>query len=63
MKFILRGLMFEITVKLAYYQIISRVSNIESQFTLKPIQLTCGYSCASRYNYLVCSFILNLLCY
>ena len=38
MKFILRSLMFEITVKLAYYQIISRVINIESQFTLKPIQ-------------------------
>ena len=29
MKFILRSLMFEITVKLAYYQIISRVINIE----------------------------------
>ena len=46
MKFILRGLMFEIN--LSYFQ-----------FKLGPIQLTCGYSCTSRY--MVCLYILKLI--
>ena len=55
MKFIFRGLMFEITVIV----LSDLISSEWHRITFKPIQLTCGYSCTSWY--IACSYILKWL--
>ena len=55
MKFILRGLMFEITVTVSVLS--DPIASEYHRITLKPIQLACGYSCTSCYT--VCPYILK----